>query len=139
MARMVRRLPLSLRTWSGALLVCALFVCLSGMTRPLTAMPEPMEMASPAAEAAMAAGHPAPAPAPAVHGSPDHAPDCPMVDQRCGTLKATLAQDGPTGQVPVPANASDAMTCSPALLVARPHAPPHMAPPDLQRLCVSRT
>ncbi|AJT63155.1 hypothetical protein T261_1469 [Streptomyces lydicus] len=134
MARMVRRLPLSLRTWSGALLVCALFVCLSGMMRPLMTMPEPMEMASPAA---MAAGHPAPAPA--VHGSPDHDPDCPMVDQRCGTLKATLAQDGPTGQVPVPTNASDAMTCSPALLVARPHAPPHMAPPDLHRLCVSRT
>ena len=28
------RLPLSLRTWSGVLLLCALFACLTGLDNP---------------------------------------------------------------------------------------------------------
>ncbi|MEK2479150.1 hypothetical protein [Streptomyces noursei] len=133
MARMVRRVPLLSRTWSGALLVCALFVCLSGMTRPLMAMPEPMAMAAPAA---MVVGH-STATAQAVTGTSDRDPDCPMAEQQCGTVKGTVAQDEPAE--PVPATASGAATCAAVLLVARPHAPPQVAPPDLHRLCVSRT
>jgi hypothetical protein len=144
MARMMRRVPLPLRTWSGALLVCALMLCLAGLARPAMAMamPGPMEAASSmsmgAASGQMpveAAGHAEQAMATdsAGHGAP-----CPMTQQHCAAPKATVAQDGPAG--PVLADLPRAVACSPAALVSQPNAPPPaLPPPELHRLCVSRT
>lgn len=131
MAGMLRRLPLSLRAWPGVLLVCALFVCLSGLARPAmaagTAMPGSMDMASASASASQVRAE-----------SPDHGPGCPMAQEQCVAPKGVLAQDGAAGQVPVVE--SRPVDCSPALLAARPNAPPSSAePPDLHRLCVSLT
>lgn len=139
MARMSRRVLLPLRAWSGALLACALFVCLTGLTRPAMAMamPQPMEMSAHAVASGHAgqAGHAA---ASAVAESPDHSPRCPTAEEQCEAPKATLAPDGASGQAP--AVTPRAMACSPAPLMAQPNAPPSaVAPPDLHRLCVSRT
>lgn len=134
MARMSRRLLLPLRTWSGVLLVCALFACLSGLARPAMAMPGPMEMAPRIAVEAHA-GH---AVTPAVAGSQEHGPRCPVAAEQCVAPKATLAQDGPAA--PVLAPVPHVMACGHGLLMAQPNAPPSaVAPPDLHRLCVSRT
>ncbi|MFB7172297.1 hypothetical protein ACFCYM_15915 [Streptomyces sp. NPDC056254] len=128
---MSRRLPLSLRTWSGVLLVCALFACLTGLARPAMAMPGPMEMSS----HIVMSGHAA---APAAAESPDHGPSCPMAAEQCVAPKGIVAQDGPA--VPVLATVSHATPCSSDLLMTQPNAPPPAAaPPDLHRLCVSRT
>ncbi|MCX5275324.1 MULTISPECIES: hypothetical protein [Streptomyces] len=132
---MLRRLPLSLRAWPGVLLVCALFVCLSGLARPAmavgTTMPGSMDM-SPQVTAVGHAG------ASVVARSVDHSPGCPVAQEQCVAPKGVLAQDGPSGQVP--AAESSPIDCSPSLLVAQPNAPPLPAePPDLHRLCVSRT
>ncbi|MDJ0464591.1 hypothetical protein [Streptomyces sp. H27-C3] len=131
---MSRRLLLPLRTWSGVLLVCALFACLSGLARPAMAMPGPMEM-TPRVAVAAHSGH---AVTPAVAGTKDHGPRCPMAAEQCVAPKATLAQDGPAG--PVLAPVPHAMACGHALLMEQPNAPPRIVdPPDLHRLCVSRT
>ncbi|MFE2283028.1 hypothetical protein ACFXDJ_02450 [Streptomyces sp. NPDC059443] len=134
---MSRRLPLPLRTWSGVLLVCALFACLTGLARPAMAMPGPgsmpgsMQMSS---HAAMS-GHAA---APAAAESPDHGPSCPMAAEQCVAPKGLVAQDGPA--VPVLVTVSHVTVCSSGLLTGQPNAPPPaVAPPDLHRLCVSRT
>lgn len=134
MARMLRRLPLSLRAWSGALLACALFVCLTGLARPAMSMSmlaaEPMETAA----QVMVGGHSI---APASAATPDRGPRCPMASEQCVAPKGVLAQDLSAGRAE---DASRVVVCSPSLLVARPNAPPPtVAPPDLHRLCVSRT
>lgn len=134
MARMSRRVLLPIRTWSGVLLVCALFACLSGLARPAMAMPGPTEMAPRVAVGA----HARHAVTPAVAGVQDHGPRCPAAQEQCVAPKVTLAQDGQAG--PVLALVPHAMACGHALLVAQPNAPPSaVAPPDLHRLCVSRT
>ncbi|MEU9716220.1 hypothetical protein ACIGFK_14200 [Streptomyces sp. NPDC085524] len=134
---MSRRLLLPPRTWSGVLLVCALFACLSGLARPAMAMAGPMEMAPRVAVGAHA-GHAGDVVTPAVSGAQDHGPRCPAAQEQCVAPKVTLAQDGQAG--PVLALVPHAMACDPALLMAQPHAPPAaVAPPDLHRLCVSRT
>lgn len=131
MARMSRCLPLSLRMWSGVLLVCALFACLTGLARPAMAMPGPMEMSS----HIVMSGHAA---ALAAAESPDHGPSCPMAQEQCVAAKGILAQDSPA--VPVLATVSHATDCAPELLMTQPNVPPPAAaPPDLHRLCVSRT
>jgi hypothetical protein len=138
MARMSRRVLLPLRRWSGALLVCALFVCLSGLARPAMAMPGPMQMAPHPAVGGHAEHGGSAAASAVAESSPDHSPQCPAAEEQCAAPAATLAQDGPSGQVP--AVAARATACSPALLMTQPNAPPPVvAPPDLHRLCVSRT
>ncbi|WP_351231367.1 hypothetical protein [Streptomyces sp. NPDC002133] len=68
----------------------------------------------------------------------DHNPHCPMAEKQCVAPQVTLAQDGPSGQAPTAT--PRAIACSSAALVAQPNAPPPtVAPPDLHRLCVSRT
>ncbi|MGW1886120.1 hypothetical protein [Streptomyces sp. NPDC001970] len=149
---MSRRVLLPLRTWSGALLVCALFVCLSGLARPAMAMTMPMAMPAAVSAPMDAASHAAVGTAPGdghVHAidaaasavaesAVDHSPRCPAAEKQCAAPEATLAQDGPAGQAP--AVTPRAIACSPARLVAQPNAPPPaVAPPDLHRLCVSRT
>ncbi|MCX5404050.1 hypothetical protein OHA37_09150 [Streptomyces sp. NBC_00335] len=130
---MLQRLPLSLRTWSGALLVCALFACLSGLARPAMAMAMPGPMDMPAQ--VMAVGH---AGAEIVAEVPGHGSGCPVATEQCVAPKGVPAQDSPAA--PVPMVESRLMSCAPALLAARPKAPPSSAdPPDLYRLCVSRT
>ncbi|MFD9407714.1 hypothetical protein ACFWBN_11945 [Streptomyces sp. NPDC059989] len=130
---MSRRLPPSLRTWSGVLLVCAFFACLTGLARPAMAMamPGPMEMSPHAA----ISGHVA---APSAAEAPDHGPRCPVAAEQCVAPQGILAQDGPA--VPPLAAVPHATPCSPEPLMTRPNAPPPVvAPPDLHRLCVSRT
>ncbi|MEV7521472.1 hypothetical protein [Streptomyces sp. NPDC091371] len=147
---MPRRLPLSLRAWSGALLVWAIFACLTGLARPAVAMGMPMPMS-------MSMSMPAPAPEPQavpgamamtesgpgamagpVAGEPAHGADCPAADQQCAAPKVTLGHDVPTAQVPSAASAAAAS--APRVRAAWPHAPPpDTGPPDLHRLCVSRT
>jgi hypothetical protein len=136
MAPVSRRLLLPPRTWSGVLLVCALFACLTGLARPAMAMTmqTPMEMA-PRIAADVAAGR---AMTPALTGVQDHGSRCPAAQEQCEAPKVTLAQDGQAA--PVLVLVPYAMACDPALLVGRPNAPPpEVAPPDLYRLCVSRT
>lgn len=121
------------------LLVCALFACLSGLARPAMAMamPGPMEMA-PRVAAGAPAGHAGHVVTATVAGLQDHGLRCPAAEEQCVAPKATLAQDGQAG--PVLALVPHVMACESALLVAQPNAPPSaVAPPDLHRLCVSRT
>ncbi|MCP3760690.1 hypothetical protein [Streptomyces sp. TBY4] len=132
---MSRRLPLSLRTWSGVLLVCALFACLTGLARPAMAtamtMPGPMGTSPYVAVRGHVEASAAVAPA-------DHGPRCPVAEEQCVAPKGVLTQDGPTA--PAPAIISHATDCSSRLPRPWPHAPPPAAaPPDLHRLCVSRT
>ncbi|MBT2492913.1 hypothetical protein J7E96_31270 [Streptomyces sp. ISL-96] len=138
---MSRRVLPPLRTWFGVLLVCALFVCLSGLARPTMAMSMPMAMpgsmkTAPHAVADERGSH---ASAPTVaESAPDPGPYCPSAEEQCAAPKATLAQDWPSGHVA--AVSPRAVGCSPVLLVAQPGAPPPaVAPPDLHWLCVSRT
>jgi hypothetical protein len=150
MARMLRRVLMPLRTWSGALLVCALMFCLAGLARPAMAMPSSMssmgsmDAAAPApADShssgvihAEAAGH-APA-TPMATGSVENGTHCPMVEKQCAAPQATLVHDVQPGTAPT--DLPTAMACSPAAMVAQPGAPPPApSPPDLHRLCVSRT
>lgn len=145
MARMTRRVPLPLRTWSGALLVCALLLCLAGLARPVMAMPMAMPgpmgtmSSAPRADAVVervpmgAAGH-----AVMAADSGERGPHCPMAEEPCASPKGTVAQAGQAavghGDVP------QVVACSPAALVSQPNAPPPaLRPPDLHRLCVSRT
>ncbi|MCX4631264.1 hypothetical protein [Streptomyces sp. NBC_01443] len=128
---MPRRLPLSLRAWSGVLLVCALFACLTGLARPAMAMPGPMDTAPHVAVSENAE-------APGVVAAPDSGSRCPVAHEQCVAPKGVVAQDGPTA--PAPATVSNATVCAPELPHPWPHAPPPAAaPPDLHRLCVSRT
>ncbi|MGP3947493.1 hypothetical protein [Streptomyces sp. 7N604] len=144
---MSRRVLMPLRAWSGALLVCALVACLSGLAQPAMAMPSSMasmEMAAPAAVSARsspamhaeAAGHVTATPT--ATGSVEHGAHCPMVEKQCAAPKATLGHDVQPG--PALTDLPTAMACSPAAVVAQPNAPPPaLPPPDLHRLCVSRT
>ncbi|MFJ8015771.1 hypothetical protein [Streptomyces sp. NPDC096339] len=141
---MPRRLLLSLRAWTGALLACAVFVCLAGAARPAMAMPmsRSMPMSSPVAMAdtAMArhTAYRAERQASAVARVPDRRPDCPAADHQCVAPKVTLGQD--SAPTHVPAAVSAVADCAPRVRAAWPHAPPPAAsPPDLHRLCVSRT
>ncbi|MCJ1676177.1 hypothetical protein MTF65_02130 [Streptomyces sp. APSN-46.1] len=130
---MPQRLPLSLRAWSGVLLACALFACLTGLARPAMtmAMPGPMDTAPHVA----VGGH---TEASAAVATPDHGPRCPVAQEQCVAPKGVLTQDGPT--TPVLGIVPHATDCSPTLPRPWPHAPPPAAaPPDLHRLCVSRT
>lgn len=144
MARMTRRLPPALRMWSGALLVCALVVCLGGLARPAMAMTMAMPGAMEMAPAAMATGHMSGHDAElaveqAVAESPTSTPHCPMAEEQCIAPKAVLSQDVPVG--PGLTGSPQAVAgCSPDAVVAQPNAPPRaLSPPDLHRLCVSRT
>ncbi|MGA5215239.1 hypothetical protein ACPCAE_04060 [Streptomyces cinereoruber] len=141
MARMPSRPPLPLRTWSGVLMVCAVLACLTGLARPAMAMSMSMPMAAPMTE------HMTPA---AWHSAsesretkvaavvPPKEPDCPVVDDQCVAPKGTPAQDSPSPAAPV-ASSSGASSSVPEG-DSWPHAPPEAtAPPDLHRLCVSRT
>ncbi|MBT2395999.1 hypothetical protein [Streptomyces sp. ISL-100] len=133
---MTRRVPPALRTWSGALLVCALMLCLSGLARPAMAAAMPMTMPGPmesASSAAAEAGHTA-----MVTDSAGGGPQCPMVQEQCAAPKATVVQDGPTA--PALGDAPQTTPCSTVDLLSQPNAPPPpLPPPDLHRLCVSRT
>ncbi|MEU0350898.1 hypothetical protein ABZ302_29355 [Streptomyces sp. NPDC006237] len=147
---MSRRVLPPLRAWSGALLVCALLFCLAGLARPAMAMPSmgpmaSMEMAAAAAAGGdssglMRAGAVGQATAiKAAAGSGQYGQHCPMAEQQCAAPKATLAHTVQPG--PAPASAPTGTACSAAaVLTARPNAPPPaLSPPDLHRLCVSRT
>ncbi|MBT2490707.1 hypothetical protein J7E96_19740 [Streptomyces sp. ISL-96] len=144
---MLRPMLRPLRTWSGALLVCALMFCLAGLARPAMSMPSSMpamEMAAspatgghaPGVVQAEAAGQAAAIPMAA--GSVEHDTRCPMVEKQCAAPKATLVhhvQPG-TAQTDVPT----VPACSHTAVMAHPNAPPPApSPPDLHRLCVSRT
>ncbi|GGS78625.1 hypothetical protein GCM10010222_20070 [Streptomyces tanashiensis] len=152
---MVRRLPMPLRAWSGALLVCALLFCLGGLARPAMAM-APMAPMSPAMPgmAMEAMGAPAstsaPAPTPALAsaaGDPAAATAaepgaagtrCPMVDPQCVSPQGTLTQD--VQPLADPIGPSSTSPCAHVPDTAWPHAPPEpLPPPDPHRLCVSRT
>ncbi|WP_461058485.1 hypothetical protein [Streptomyces pseudoechinosporeus] len=143
---MCRGVQMPLRAWSGALLVCTLMLCLAGLARPAMAMPSSMasmEMAAPAAAGghsssamqAEAAGQSAAMPM--VSGSAQHGAHCPMVEQQCPSPQATLGHDvqpSPAlSDVPVAAACSQAAEAQPGA------SPPALPPPDLHRLCVSRT
>lgn len=143
MAGMSRRVPHALRMLSGALLVCALVLCLSGLARSTMTMPGQMEMTPPAPAGGHTRGQVLAGAAPLAAGpmaeSPDRSAQCPMAEQQCAAPKAVLAQDGPAA--PALSDLPQAMaSCSPAAVVAQPNAPPPaLPPPDLHRLCVSRT
>ncbi|MFE1805856.1 hypothetical protein [Streptomyces sp. NPDC059533] len=132
------RLPLlSLRAWTGALLACAVFLCVAGAARPAMAMDMRAPMAKTMAQTPTAR-HTAEEQGSTVARVPDRRPDCPAADHQCVAPKVTLGQEiSPTH---VPATASAAAEATPRARAAWPHAPPSTAgPPDLHRLCVSRT
>ncbi|MBT2391591.1 hypothetical protein J7E87_19665 [Streptomyces sp. ISL-1] len=61
-----------------------------------------------------------------------------MTQQQCVSPKATIAQDSPTA--PKLGNVPPSTACLAAALVPQSNAPPPaLPPPDLHRLCVSRT
>ncbi|MFZ3493061.1 hypothetical protein ACODT5_07485 [Streptomyces sp. 5.8] len=134
---MPRPLPPSLRTWSGVLLVCALFACLTGLARPAMAMPMPGPMDT-TPHVAVRLHVEASAAASAAASAPDHGPRCPVAQEQCVASKVVLTQGSPAA--PAPAITSHATDCPSRLPRPWPHAPPPAAaPPDLHRLCVSRT
>lgn len=147
MARMSRRVVMPLRAWSGALLVCALMFCLAGLARPAMAMPASMTSVEMAAPGTVGGGSSGLTQSEAVGQTPAMAmasdavepgAHCPMAEKQCEAPKATL---GPDAQ-PVPALTALPMgtPCSAAALMPLPNAPPPaLPPPDLHRLCVSRT
>jgi hypothetical protein len=103
-----------------------------------------MEMTAPAAVNDHAPGqmHAAPAGQAAATAmaadAASHGAHCPMVEKQCAAPKATLGHDVQPG--PAPSGLPTAMACAPAAVVALPNAPPPAhPPPDLHRLCVSRT
>ncbi|MFD7324723.1 hypothetical protein ACFV9D_27130 [Streptomyces sp. NPDC059875] len=111
---MSRRLPLSLRTWSGVLLVCALFACLTALARPAVSMPGPMGMSPHVAISGRAA-------TPAAAELPGRGPGCPMAAEQRVAPQGIVAQDG--SAIPVLAVASDATPCSSDILMTQPNAP----------------
>lgn len=136
MARMSRRvlMPLPLRAWSGALLVCTLMFCLGGLARPAVAMPSSMPSMETAAPAVTSSAPSGQLRADAV----EYDGQCPMAGTPCATPQATLMQDVQPGTSATGLQAS--VTCSDEAGVAQPNAPPAgLPPPDLHRLCVSRT
>ncbi|MBC9725008.1 hypothetical protein [Streptomyces sp. TRM68367] len=140
---MSRRVLMPLRAWSGALLTCAVLLCLAGLARPAMAMPSSMaamERAAPAAASGLThveTGAQAAAPAMATDAAGDSV-HCPMAEKQCTAPKATLGHDVQPG--PVLTGLPTVTSCSHAAVTAQPHAPPPaMPPPDLHRLCVSRT
>ncbi|WP_307659869.1 hypothetical protein [Streptomyces sp. V1I1] len=145
---MSRRVLMPLRAWSGALLVCAVMFCLTGIARPAIAMPPSMtsmgsmEVASPAAaddhsSRVMHADAAGAGVAMAV-GSVEHGTHCPMFEKQCAAPQATLVHDVQPGTAVT--DVPTVTACSHAAVTARPNAPPPaLAPPDLHRLCVSRT
>ncbi|MBV7700693.1 hypothetical protein [Streptomyces sp. TRM70350] len=140
---MSRRVPHALRVLSGALLVCALVLCLSGLARPAMTMPGQMGMTPPALAGERASGQMSADAAGLAAGpmaeSPDRSAQCPMAEQRCTASKAVLAQDGPAAPA-LTALPQPIAACSPMATMAQPNAPPpSLPPPDLHRLCVSRT
>ncbi|MFE9647169.1 hypothetical protein ACFYO0_24265 [Streptomyces sp. NPDC006365] len=65
-------------------------------------------------------------------------PHCPMAQQQCVSPKATIAQDSPTA--PKIGDVPPSTACPAAALLPQSNAPPPtLPPPDLHRLCVSRT
>ncbi|MDD9375670.1 hypothetical protein M8Z33_03060 [Streptomyces sp. ZAF1911] len=90
----------------------------------------PMKMAM----EAVVAGRPA---ASSSAATPDRDPRCPSAAEHCASQKVVLAQDVSAGRTDA---LSRPMAGSQSPLVAQPNAPPPAeAPPDLHRLCVSRT
>ncbi|MCP3820250.1 hypothetical protein NLX86_19740 [Streptomyces sp. A3M-1-3] len=144
---MSRRVLPPLRAWSGALLVCALMFCLTGLARPAMAMPSStpsMEMAAPGAVGGDSSGlmqAEAAGQAAAIamaSGSAEHGAHCPMAEKQCEAPKATFGPD--VQPIPALTGLSMGTACSAAALMALPNAPPPaLPPPDLHRLCVSRT
>ncbi|MEV6734802.1 MULTISPECIES: hypothetical protein [unclassified Streptomyces] len=140
---MSSRVLMPLRAWSAALLLCALMFCLAGLARPAMEMSSAtapsasmvsmasMEMAAPTQVSSDASGV---VRADAV----EYGAQCPMAGTPCATQQATLVQQDQTSVAPIglPAGAP----CFRAAGVAQPNAPPvALPPPDLHRLCVSRT
>lgn len=129
-----------LRAWSAALLLCALMFCLTGLARPTMAMSSStapsasmasMEMAAPAQ---IGSDAPGPVRADAV----EYGTQCPMAGTPCATQQATLSQQDQPSVAPT--GLPTASPCFRAAGVAQPNAPPvELPPPDLHRLCVSRT
>ncbi len=143
MTRMSRRVLMPFRAWSGALLACTVMLCLAGLARPAMAMPSSMasmERAAPAMARGLthvAAGAQAAATAMATDAAGDSA-HCPMLKKQCAAPKATLGQDVQPN--PVLTGLPTVTSCSHAAVTAQTNAPPPaLPPPDLHRLCVSRT
>ncbi|MFD3928310.1 hypothetical protein [Streptomyces sp. NPDC058614] len=131
---MVSRVSSAFRLWSGVLLACALLLCLVGVARPAVAMPSGME-SMPASAMDCESGV-----AESMTVGPAAAEGvCPMGRDHCAQLSATL----PAAAAAVPALAEVAPVILPDLLRApRTGLPPQCGPdppPDLHRLCVSRT
>ncbi|MFE5480930.1 DUF6153 family protein [Streptomyces sp. NPDC056527] len=135
---MMRRLPMTLRTWSGALLVCALLFCTGGLLRSAMAMPAAMPSMTMAA-AMETLGSAADDPAEAAKGDSGAAGmHCPMADSQCTAPQAVLVPN--VQPLTDPLASPMAATCSSTAAKPWPHAPPSPPPPpDLHELCVSRT
>ncbi|GAA3246136.1 hypothetical protein GCM10010469_01820 [Streptomyces labedae] len=132
-------LPPSLRLWAGVLLACALVLCVTGAARsaattsdgPMTAMHQLGDDEGAARQDSTAAK------------ADDPAMDepCPTSADHCAQSRAAVAPAAPASA----AHAADAPRTVSAVQLGVPRSgvPPSAAcasgPPDLQRLCVSRT
>lgn len=129
-----------LRAWSAALLLCALMFCLAGLARPAMAMSSSTAPAASMASMEMAAPTQVSSdPLGTVRADAvEYGTQCPMAGTPCATQRATLVQQDQTSVAPT--GLPTASPCFRAAGVAQPNAPPvAFPPPDLHRLCVSRT
>ncbi|MDI2130157.1 hypothetical protein [Yinghuangia seranimata] len=135
------------RAWALVLMVCALVACVSGLARPSMAGSMPMAMPDTRTDLRSAESHasvvqvPTGAPA-AMEGmgaaSADRgAEHCPMVDKQC-EVRATALVHG-AGVASAVSTRPSGAACSADLPRPQANAPPATPPPDLHRLCVSRT
>ncbi|MET9836086.1 hypothetical protein ABZ078_43970 [Streptomyces sp. NPDC006385] len=135
--------PPSLRLWAGVLLACALALCLTGVARPAMAMAmsAPAESTHPMGEATDAADPAAGTRTTADSLGPEDS--CPSSsDDDCAQPSAAPPHNAPAAQA-APACADGPQTPM-SVLPGGPRSgvpPPAeaVAPPDLHRLCVSRT
>lgn len=140
MPLVISRARLSLRLMSGVLLACALTLCLTGLAQPAMAMPAHTESMYHMAESADATEQ-ALNTAAAVK-SPGWGDSCSSSADNCAQPSAVSPHGNPTAQ------AAPACSDVPRMPVAfqpegiRSGVPPPVesgSPPDLHRLCVSRT
>ncbi|MGK9464936.1 hypothetical protein ACSLFT_33610 (plasmid) [Streptomyces sp. G6] len=137
---MISRAPLPLRLVSRVLMACALTLCLTGVARPATAMVmsapmESMERMSGASDVALPTARAA-----TVVDSLSSEDSCPSSPDDCAQPPGTP----PHGTPAAPACADGQQEPVAAVQPGNPRSgvpPPveSVSPPDLHRLCVSRT
>jgi hypothetical protein len=113
--------------WTGVLLVCALLTCLSGASHPITSTHSSAE-----ADAAATAEHAADA------DTAEHDDSCPAAEGKHSAASVLLASASYDADLDLAGQGTRAAVTKPSTGAGTPLPVPE-SPPDLNRLCVSRT